>query len=98
MTDVVIEDRPDAATGREPQFLRVKVVDHSKSEQPSVNVRLPLGVVKWGMKMAQTFSPEIKDADLDWDTIAEVVHEGAQGEIVHAEDEANHQTVEVWVE
>jgi hypothetical protein len=32
---------------------------------PTVNVKVPIGVVKWGVKMAQAFSPEIKEANLD---------------------------------
>lgn len=53
--------------------LRVKVVDNSKDGRPAVNIKMPIGVVKFGMKMAQTFSPEVKN-------------------------EAEHNTIEVWVE
>jgi hypothetical protein len=50
------------------------------------------------MKMAQAFSPKMKDADLDWDSINAIIQEGEQGKIVEVEDEADHKTVEVWVE
>jgi NAD(P)-dependent dehydrogenase (short-subunit alcohol dehydrogenase family) len=53
---------------------------------------------KWGMKMAQAFSPEMKDANLDWDSITAIIQEGEQGKIVEVEDEVDHKTVEVWVE
>jgi hypothetical protein len=50
------------------------------------------------MKMAQAFSPEMKDANLDWDGITAMIQEGEQGKLVEVEDEADHKTVEVWVE
>jgi hypothetical protein len=48
------------------------------------------------MKMAQAFSPEMKDANLDWDSITAIIQEGEQGKIV--EVEADDKTVAVWVE
>lgn len=87
------------AQGEEPQtkarFLRVRVVE---AGHPTVNVKVPIGVAKWGMKMAHAFSPEMKDANLDWDSITAMIQEGEQGKIVEVEDEVDHKTVEVWVE
>ena len=80
---------------KKARFLRVRVVEDS---HPTVNVKVPIGVAKWGMKMAQAFSPEMKDANLDWDSITAIIQEGEQGKIVEVEDEADHKTVEVWVE
>ena len=87
------------AQDREPEkkakLLRVRVAEGG---HPTVNVKVPIGVAKWGMKMAQAFSPEMKDADLDWDSINAIIQEGEQGKIVEVEDEVDHKTVEVWVE
>lgn len=80
------------------KYLRVKVVDHTKGGSPTVNIRMPIGVVKFGMKMAATFSPQMKDADIDWDATTKMVEEGATGELVHVEDEAEHKTIDVFVE
>jgi hypothetical protein len=73
----------------------VRVVEDG---HPAVNVKVPIGLAKLGMKMAQTFSPEMKDANLDWESITASIQEGEQGKIVEVEDEADHKTVEVWVE
>ena len=54
--------------------------------------------MKWGMKMAQAFSPQMKDVHLDWGSIDAMVHEGEMGKIVEVEDEAEHKTIEVWLE
>jgi hypothetical protein len=48
------------------------------------------------MKMAQAFSPEMKDANLDWESITAMIQEGERGKIVEVEDEVQHKTVEVW--
>jgi hypothetical protein len=79
-------------------YLRVKVVDHTKEGRPAVNIKVPIGVVKWGLKMAQAFSPHMKDVNLDWDSIDAMVQEGATGKLVEVEDEAEHKTIEVWLE
>jgi hypothetical protein len=90
------------AAGQEPdkkaRYLRVTVVDHTKEGSPAVNIKMPIGVVKWGMKMAQSFSPDVKSTDLDWESIDAMIRDGARGEIVHVEDEAEHRTIDVWVE
>jgi hypothetical protein len=92
----------NAAEAQEPggqaKSLRIKVVDNAKDGRPAVNIRVPIGVVKFGMKMAQAFSPEVKNANLDWDSITAMIEEGELGKIVDVEDEAEHKTIEVWVE
>jgi hypothetical protein len=78
--------------------LRVRVVDHTKDARPAVNINVPIDVAKWGLRMAQRFSPDLKDANLDWDAISAMIEEGERGKIVDVEDEAEHKTIEVWVE
>jgi hypothetical protein len=85
----------DRMPGKKAKLLRVRVLEDG---HPTVNVKVPIGVAKWGMKMAQAFSPEMKDANLDWESITAVIQEGEQGKIVEVEDEVDHKTVEVRVE
>lgn len=80
------------------KYLRVKVVDNSNEDHPVVNVRMPIGLVKFGFKMAKAFSPEMKDANIDWNEVAAMIDEGAMGDLVHVEDEAEHKTIDVYVE
>jgi hypothetical protein len=88
----------DQEPKKKAKSLRVKVVDNTKEGRPAVNINMPIGVVKWGMKMAETFSPQMKDANLDWDSITAMIEAGELGKIVDVEDEAEHKTIEVWVE
>jgi hypothetical protein len=85
----------DREPGKKAKLLRVRVVEHG---HPTINVKVPIGVAKWGMKMAQAFSPEMKDANLDWERITAIIQEGEQGKIVEVEDDVDHKTVAVWVE
>ena len=86
---------PDREPEQKAKRLRVRVVEDG---HPTINVKVPIGVAKWGMKMAQAFSPEMKDANLDWESIMAMIQEGEQGKIVEVEDEVDHKTVAVWVE
>ena len=85
-------------SGNAASFLRVTVVDHTKDGSPAVNIKVPVGVVKWGMKLAQAFSPQMKDVELDWDSINAMVQDGEAGKLVEVDDEAEHKTIEVWLE
>lgn len=78
------------------KFIRIKVVDAAKAGP--VNVKMPIGLVKWGMKMAQAFSPEMKNTDVDWDALTEMIEQGEMGKLVEVDDEADHKHVEIWVE
>ena len=86
---------PERAPEKQAKLLRVRVVEDG---HPTVNVKVPIGVAKWGMKMAQAFSPKMKDANLDWESINAIIEEGEHGKLVEVEDEVDHKTVEVWVE
>jgi hypothetical protein len=78
-------ERPEHRAGTKPTCLRIRVVDHAKGEQPAVNVSLPIGLVRFGLGMARTFSPKLKDVDIDWDLLAAAIDAGERGEIVHVE-------------
>ena len=81
-----------------PKFLHIKVIDNAREGRTAVNVKAPVGILRWGMKMARAFSPEMRDLDIDWDEVTAAIQEGGPGKIVEVEDEAQHKTVEVWLE
>jgi hypothetical protein len=82
---------------QKPKTLRVRVVDKSRAGEPVVNVRMPIGIVKFAMKMAKAHAPRSTD-DVDWDEISAAIEAGRLGKIVDVDDEAEHKTVEVWIE
>jgi hypothetical protein len=80
-----------------PMTLRVRVIDKAKAGEPVVNVRMPIGIVKFGMNMAKAHAPRSAH-DVDWDAISAAIETGELGKIVEVDDEAEHKTVEVWIE
>lgn len=88
----------DAKPELKAKVLRIRVVDHAKEDKPAINIKMPITVVKWGMKMAGAYSPEMKNVDVDWNEIDELIKQGEIGKLVEVEDEAQHKTVEIWVE
>ena len=85
-------------TSRKATTLHVKVVDTAAADRPSVNVRLPISMVKFGMKIGQAFSPELRDAKVDWEAVVAAIEQGDLGKIVEIEEPAENRKVEVWVE
>jgi hypothetical protein len=79
-----------------PTTLRVRVIDKARAGEPAVNVRMPIGIVKFGMKMAKAYVP--RSTDVDWDAISAAIEAGELGKIVDVDDEAEHKSVEVWIE
>lgn len=79
-----------------PTTLRVRVIDKARAGEPGVNVRIPIGIVKFGMTMAKAYAP--RSADVDWGAVSAAIEAGELGKIVDVDDEAEHKTVEVWIE
>lgn len=88
----------DVHAPAEKRILRVRVVDMTKDGKPAVNVNVPVSFVKFGLKLAKAYSPEMKDVDIDWETIMAMVDSGELGKIVEVDDEVKHTHVEVWIE
>ena len=78
-----------------PKWFRVRVTD-LETGRSKVNVNLPLGLVKVGLKMGSHFSPEMQD--VDWTELVAAIEEGAAGKLVDVEDVEDGEKVEVFVE
>jgi len=50
------------------------------------------------MKLARAFSPEVREAEVDWDEVLDVIETIEDGKLVEVVDEKEHKTVEGWVE
>jgi hypothetical protein len=81
--------------GHAPRWLRVRVTD-SDTGKPRVNVRLPISMVKLGLKMGTRFSPEIEG--LDTNELMHMIESGEIGQIVDVQDEKDGEHVEVFLE
>jgi len=85
----------DGGLGRTPRWLRVRVTD-TNSGRPRVNVRLPISMVKIGLKMGTRFAPEIEG--LDAEMLVKSIESGEIGQIVDVQDDKDGEHVEVFLE
>jgi len=84
--------------GTKNRFLKVRVWERG-SEKAKVNVTLPLGLVKWGMKMApDSAKAKIAEHDVDLKAVSEALEKGITGKIVEIDDDEKGDHVEVWLE
>ena len=86
---------PPAQSGS-GRWLRVRVTD-TDTGKTRVNIRMPLSLVRSGIKMGARFvSPEIEG--LDENTLMEFVSSGEVGQIIDVYDEEDGEHVEVYIE
>jgi len=77
------------------RWFRVLVTD-TASEKVRVSVRLPLSLVKWGMKVGGQFSPEVKG--IDFDELSEIINSETDGKLVEVMDEEDGEHVQIFIE
>jgi len=89
------EPEKTASDNQARRWFRVKVTN-TLNGKDRVNVRLPLSLVKVGMKMGARFSPEVEKVDMD--QLAEFLNSGEIGQLVDVYDEEDGEHVEVYIE
>jgi len=89
------ESFSEPAGGGSARWFRVMVTD-TDTGKSRVNVRLPIGMVRAGMKMGMRFAPEVEGMDLD--ELTEFLRTGALGKIVDVYDDDDGEHVEVFIE
>ena len=86
---------PPGYVGRVGRWLQMRVTDTDTGKM-RVNVRLPLGVVKAGLKMGMRFVPEAEG--LDKEELLSAIDEGTTGKIFDLYDDKDGEHVEVFIE
>ncbi|MCL4266750.1 MAG: hypothetical protein KJ069_26460 [Anaerolineae bacterium] len=81
--------------GKKPGWLHVRVRD-LQSGRNKVTVNIPLGMVKFGMKIGGHFSPELNG--LDWNELQGMMNEMESGILVDVQDEEGGEHVQVFVD
>jgi hypothetical protein len=77
------------------RWFRVLVTD-TASDKVRVSVRLPLSLVKWGMKVGGQFSPEVKG--IDFDELSEIINSETDGKLIEVLDEEDGEHVQIFIE
>ncbi|GIK56636.1 MAG: hypothetical protein BroJett015_22990 [Chloroflexota bacterium] len=81
--------------GKKPGWLHVRVRD-LESGRNKVTVNIPLGMVKFGMKIGGRFSPELNG--LDWNELESMMNGMESGLLVDVQDEEGGEHVQVFVD
>jgi hypothetical protein len=87
-----------AGVGKRNRFLKVRVFPKG-SDQPKVNVTLPIGLVKWGMNfIPNEAKAKIEEQEIDMKMIMEALEKGITGKIVDVDEDEKGNHVEIWLE
>lgn len=86
-------DHPHWEPVEKGRLLRIRVLDN-QTDQPVINLGLPMGILKWREKMNKIFSHKFKSGFFDVENIVD----GLEGKIAEAVDEKLNKKVEVWME
>jgi len=78
------------------KWLRVIVTDMQSGEKKA-NVRMPLSLANFGLKMAAKYAPDSVEC-IDVAEVLEAAKNGAEGKMVEVEDAEKGELVEVFVE
>lgn len=87
--------RPAPAPQREPRWLKVRVTDLATGRE-KVQMSIPMGLAKVGVRMGARFAPELDG--YNFDEVMAAIQGGAHGRIVDVTDEEDGERVEIYVE
>ena len=73
------------------RWLRIRVTDKN-TERVRVNVTLPLGLLDWGLKLAES------GVGLNLAAVRDVIQGGAEGKILEVDESGTDERVEIFVE
>ncbi len=77
------------------KWFRVRVTDITTGK-PRVNIRMPVSVVKSGLRMGAHFSPNIEGMDMH--QLKNLIESGEVGQVVDVYDDEDGEHVEVFIE
>lgn len=87
-------ETPDPTNGERPSWLRVRV-RNLKTGKNKVTVNIPVGMVQFGLRVANKFAPE---EEIDFNGMADMIADGQMGTIVEVEDEDSNEHVLVYLD
>lgn len=86
---------PFTANVQRGRWMRISVTDNN-SGKAKINLKLPIGVVKAGLKLGAKFSPELQE--MDSAKLMEAIQDGGTGKIIDVDDKDDNQHVEIFID
>jgi len=84
-----------AGKGGKARWFRVRVTD-TKTGKKKVNINIPIGLAKMGMRTAAQFSSHVPDINIK--KVISAIESDLRGHIVDVEDDEGGERVEIYVE
>lgn len=95
-SQILSRDHMEVKMSKSGKWLRVRVTD-LKTGESKANVKIPVSLADFGMKMAARFMPSGVD-DLDMNQIIAAMKNGGEEKLVDVEDEEKGEHVEIFIE
>ncbi len=73
------------------RWLRIRVIDKA-TERAKVNLTLPIGLLDWGLKLAEN------GVGVNLAAVRDVIRSGAEGKILEVDESGSSERVEISVE
>jgi hypothetical protein len=81
--------------GTDSRYFHVHVTNLETGAE-KINVTIPIGLVRVGLRMAERFAPEFEDFDME--ELEELITSGVTGKLVEVTDTGDGERVEIYVE
>jgi hypothetical protein len=81
--------------GTDSRYFHVHVTNLETGAE-KVNVTIPIGLVRVGLRMAERFAPEFEDFDME--ELEALITSGVSGKLVEVTDTGDGERVEIYVE
>ncbi len=92
-----LEKKKQTASKKTLKSIRIYVEDERRNNQ--VDIKLPFGVFKAGVKIGEKFSPELQGIleEINYEEILKSIDEGATGELMNVQTHDGH-TIKIYFE
>lgn len=83
------------SNGKKPRWLHIRVRDLGTGRN-KVSINLPLGIVTFGLGIAQRFNPDMGEVDLN--EMMTLIKQGESGLLVDVQDDEDNEHVQIYVD
>jgi len=83
------------ANGKRANWFKVRV-SNMETGKNKASVNIPVGMLKFGLKMGGRFAPELDG--VDFDEMQSLITEGEEGMLVEVQDEESNEHVRIFLE
>jgi hypothetical protein len=88
-------EKAPAGNGNRPHWLKIRIRDMDTGRN-KVSVNLPLGMVSFGLRVAQRFNTDLGEVNVD--EMLTMIKHGERGLIVEVQDDEDNEQVQIYLD